>query len=248
MARLRSPNYPGISLPKAISLVEEIYKKNHQNVITRDAAAKDIGYSGLTGRSIKLLAALNQYGLLEKSGKGHVTVTDRAKHLIYDIEPEEKLQAAKAAGREPQLFADIFERFPDEARSVNAIRSFLGQKGFTEKAMKPAITSFEETNQYIELLQANESYSSDDESGTDSDPDQPIQEQNEMQQAATNPASPPPAGGVDAVFWSKGDLDFNFSSSGLAVAGKTNSKSALEAYIKKLEALVVLLPDDEDQQ
>jgi hypothetical protein len=50
-----------------------------------------------------------------------------------------------------------------------------------------------------------------------------------------------------AVFWNKGDLDFNLSSAGLALTGMTNSASDLKAYIAKLEALVALLPDDKTE-
>lgn len=61
------------------------------------------------------------------------------------------------------------------------------------------------------------------------------------------PAAPQPQGSTgqstDQIFWNKGPLDFNLSSSGLAVVGKTNSASELKAFIEKLKALAVLLPE-----
>ena len=46
-----------------------------------------------------------------------------------------------------------------------------------------------------------------------------------------------------ALFMAGGPLDFSLSSHGLAVVGKTNSATELKAFIGKLEALLVLLPD-----
>ena len=47
----------------------------------------------------------------------------------------------------------------------------------------------------------------------------------------------------NALFWSGGPLDFNLSSHGLAVVGKTNSAAELKAFIEKLKTLLVLLPE-----
>lgn len=240
MTRLRSPNYPGIDLEKAAELAEEIHKKNHQNIISREAAAKDIGYSGLTGQSLKLIAALNQFGLLEKSGKGNVRVTDRAISLIHSIDKREKVEAAELAAASPQLFADILERFPHSARSENSIRAFLVQKGFTQKAMKSVIANFQGTNQFVELLRDSENYKHEEgrpEPASEPDIEEPQNTQEKSQSKNEGTIR-------GAIFGNEGPLDFNLSSTGLGVAGATTSAAELKAFIAKLEALITLLPDE----
>ena len=60
----------------------------------------------------------------------------------------------------------------------------------------------------------------------------------------TEPALRTESGG-GVTFWNKGPLEFNLSSTGLALSGATNSASALRTFISKLEALAALLPDRE---
>ena len=70
MARMRSPNFPSLSLEEAVDFAKGIWDKNRKALIPREAAAKDLGYTGLTGRSMSVLGALNQYGLVEVTAKG----------------------------------------------------------------------------------------------------------------------------------------------------------------------------------
>lgn len=48
------------------------------------------------------------------------------------------------------------------------------------------------------------------------------------------------------VFRDGGPLDFQLSTSGLSLTGKTRSAKELTAFIEKLKALATLLPEDED--
>jgi hypothetical protein len=60
------------------------------------------------------------------------------------------------------------------------------------------------------------------------------------------PAAPPEAkGGV--TFFKQGPLDFNLTSTGLALTGKTNSRPELKAFIEKLTNLAALLPEPSDE-
>ena len=83
MIRSRSPQYPSLSLPQSIDMVVKLHKANRTSVITRETAAKDMGYSGLTGRSLTVIAALAQFGLVEKAGKGDIKVSRRAVDILH---------------------------------------------------------------------------------------------------------------------------------------------------------------------
>lgn len=187
MARMRSPNYPSIPLSQAIDLVKEIHSKNRTNVIDRQSAARDMGYSGLTGRSLKLLGALAQYDLVSKAGKGSLKVTQTAVDIIHGLDDATRSSALRRAGAAPALFTELFERFPDGVPSDNVIRSYLVQRGYADVALTPAIKSFIETNHFLENAMASESHGADESDDADSS------EQEEEEQQRKNPPPPPPA-------------------------------------------------------
>jgi len=161
MSRQRSPSYPAISIDQAIDFVARIHSSCRANVIDRETAAREMGYSGLTGRSMKVLADLIQFNLLAKEGKGNVKVTQLGVDVLHGIDPADREQARLEAALAPQLFKDIHDRFPDGIPSENAIKSFLIQLDFQDAAINPAITAFMETYRAIGDLQEPSSINSD---------------------------------------------------------------------------------------
>lgn len=155
MSRMRSPSYPSVPLKQAIDLVSKIHRSCRSNVITRENAVHEMGYSGLTGRSMKVLSALLQFGLLEKAGTGDVKVTQRAVDILHGIDESDRNEATLDAAYAPQLFRDIHERFPDGIPSEGVIRSYLIQQDFVDVAISPAITAFMETYRAVEHIREN---------------------------------------------------------------------------------------------
>lgn len=152
MNRVRSPNYPSLSLKQAIDMVSKIHRANRTNVITRQDAAQAMGYTGLTGRSMTVIGALSQFGLISKAGKGDVKVSPLAVDILYAEGDQEKNEAMRKAAFTPQLFRDIRDRFSDGIPSENAIRSFLIKQEFSDSAVGPAINAFMATYREIEHL------------------------------------------------------------------------------------------------
>ena len=188
MSRTRSPSYQSISLKQAIDLTSKIHRTCRTNVITRENAVQEMGYSGLTGRSMKVLAALIQFGLLDKTGKGDVRVTQRAVEILHGIDQADRDEAMLEAAYRPQLFRDIHERFPDGIPSESVIRSFLIQQDFMDVAIGPAINAFMETYRAVEHIRESESHGQDGDEAAESvahiKPDDSI-----MQQHVTQPAT-----------------------------------------------------------
>lgn len=156
--RIRSPNYPSLPLDEAIDVVRKLHSFNRTNVLDRAAAAKDIGYTGLTGRSAKVLATLSQYGLLDKAGKAGVRVSPLGVKLLHPRNEGEFRESMAEAAFLPSLFAELREQFPDGVPSENALRSYLMRVGFANVAVGPAISSFLETCHALEKVGAFESY------------------------------------------------------------------------------------------
>jgi hypothetical protein len=158
MARIRSPGYPSISLRQAIELADKLYNKSRQNVVERDAAAKDLGYKAITGQSAKMLADLAHYNLVERAGKGGVRVTDTAAKIIAHTDLAEKRDGLLEAAYSPGLFADIKDQWPDGFVSENALRSFLMRKGFASVAVHPAMKAYFDTYDLLRQEGATESH------------------------------------------------------------------------------------------
>ena len=150
MSRSRSPNYPQIGLKEAILRVSGVYKRDYQASLTRDLAADRLGYSGLNGKSLAVLAALGKYGLLE--GRGEETrVSDLAVRILAfpSGAPERRAALAEAAGR-PELFVELDQRFARGQASDGAIRAWLITRGFIPPAAEAAVRAYRETKQLLE--------------------------------------------------------------------------------------------------
>lgn len=150
MSRSRSPNYPQVGLKEAVQRVTNVYKCDYQSMLTRALTAERLGYSGVNGKSLAVIAALGKYGLLEGRGE-EIRVSDLAVRIIaHPSGSAERRQAlAEAAGR-PELFQTLDQRFPRRSASDGTIRAFLMTQGFIPPAADTALRAYRETQQMIE--------------------------------------------------------------------------------------------------
>ncbi len=150
VTRMRSPRYPSITLRDAIEFISTIHDTERTNPIDREVAAQAMGYSGISGRSAKVLSSLIQYGLLEKRGKNEVRVSRRSVEILYPGSRESKVHALTDSAFEPELFKRINERFPDGRPSEASLRSYFTKEEFTNAAIPPAIRAYLDTCQFLE--------------------------------------------------------------------------------------------------
>jgi hypothetical protein len=149
MAEVRSPGYPSQSLSDCIDLVTKIYDKVRRNTIDRDAAVQEIGYSGLTGASQKVLSNLSHYNLIERAGSGGIRVTELATQILSPTSESERIEAIRGAAFNPILFAKLRDSYPDGHVTEVVLKNFLKRSGFSETALGPAVRSFIETTTYV---------------------------------------------------------------------------------------------------
>lgn len=172
MAVTRSPGYPSISLAEAIELTSKLYEANRTNPADREAAAKDIGYSGMSGTSAKALADLAHYGLIEKAGKGGVRVSQRGVDILYPENAASKNRALHEAAARPQLFAEMQEHFSDGRPSENSIKVYLMRRGFASVAIPYVLRSYTGTLDLLQQAPASESHGDTEREGPKSAQDQ----------------------------------------------------------------------------
>ena len=158
MTRIRSPGYPGIPLSKAIDFVDKLYSRVRSNVIDREAAVKDMGFSGMTGHSQKILSDLAHFNLIEKAGKGGVRVTELAARILHPHSTTERALALNEAAYSPELFSQFKANWPDGHVSEHMLRAWLMRSGFASVAIHPIIKSYMDTYVFLQQENATESY------------------------------------------------------------------------------------------
>jgi len=152
MARVRSPNYPAISLPEAIERVRKIYNKEHVSKASPDVVVKAMGYNGLNGASMTILSALKKYGLLEEVGK-ELKVSHAALTILVDQkDSEDRIAAIRQAAFAPALFSELRQQYPDAIPSDDNMRSFLLKRGFLQSAVDAPIRAYRETMSLVSEL------------------------------------------------------------------------------------------------
>ena len=248
MERQRSPSYPSLSLPQAIEMVEKLHKANRTSIISRETAAKDMGYAGLTGRSLTVLAALGQFGLVEKAGKGDIKVTRRAVEILHSVDESDRAEAIQEAAFAPPLFQQLHERFPEGVPSQNALRSYLIQRDFGDVAIGPAIAAFLETNSFAE--NAKESGSSGNAADEGRESPASTQEPTMQPQPSAMLATPAtaPAAGFAGGIPDLNKINMDIRGDQVMISGLLDLKGLrlLEKRIVGLKAL--LAPEDEDDE
>ena len=183
MARVRSPNYPALSLPAAIERIRTLQGLEGKNPVPREVIAKHLGFGGLNGASATVLSALAKYGLLEAVDDGEAKVTELAMTILFPHEAAEKQEALQKAAFRPVLFAKLREKWPDRAPTEESLRSYLIREGFSSTAAEQVIQFYRETLEIA--LPKNPTH--------DSSPTQTTQEDKvtQAQAAAPPPAQPP---------------------------------------------------------
>jgi hypothetical protein len=244
--RQRSPNYPNLSLPDAITRVRRVFDADRRNPIERAVAAKHMGYSGLSGAADKTIGSIMQYGLLERVGKGELRVSQLAMDIFHPDKPDDRRRAIGAAGVAPPVFRALRERYPDTlAPSPDSIRSYLVRQNFLDHAIPQVISAFTETCQFLQLENAIESDGALSETAEES---LAKDDGNERDQSRTPPPPPPPAerkkmDGQRTLTSGILSTEANFE---VLVTGPVGVKE-IERLIRKLEIDKEILADKSDE-
>ena len=148
MARVRSPNYPAIALPDAIQRIGKVFDAEQHIPAAKEVVAKDLGYGGLNGASMKIISALIKYGLLEETGD-QLKVSERAIFILHPPDSETKGRAIFEAAFSPTLFSDFREQWGSSVPSDANMTHYLLRRNFAQSAIGRILGAYKET---IELV------------------------------------------------------------------------------------------------
>lgn len=238
MAKVRSPNYPVMSLGPALEAIRPAFAKENRNKMSRAVLAKHMGYSSLNGRALGRLGAVRAYGLVDGSGD-ELRLSDDAVIALNAPEgsPERSVALGKLATK-PTLFQELTKEFPT-VPSIDNLKFTLIKKGFTPEAAEKAAKSYLATFNLVGGIR-DEYNPADDEGGNEgAEDDAP----------APPPPPPPPTGEKVKVMAGERELTTGLLSKDasfrLVVSGNIGVKE-IERLIKKLELDKEILADQEE--
>ena len=138
MALHRSPNCPQITFEEAAQKGRRVYEKEHTHSAPKAAVAEDLGYSGINGRSLTMIGALRQYGILEGNSDA-MRITEDAVAYFELEEGSERTDAMIRMIFNPPFFAALRQQFGDNLPSEGNLKHYLIKEGFLPKAAEDVI-------------------------------------------------------------------------------------------------------------
>ena len=130
----------------------KVYQKEHTHAAAKEVVAKDLGYSGINGRSLTQIGALRQYAILEGSSDALRISKDAIAYFELDDGPE-KTDAMRRMALAPDLFAELSKLHIHSLPSDGNLRHELVSKGFSSKAADDVIKVYKAN---VELAKGEE--------------------------------------------------------------------------------------------
>lgn len=154
----RSPAYPYIKLEKAIERIEQVNAAG----ASRTAMVPETFYSiwklgASSSGARQVMAALNQYGLVEYVGRGSdrkVILSDLARKIVLDKIPNspDRAKAIRDAALQPGIYASLWEKYGQFLPDNVVLESFLARDmGYNQQAAKNIAEDYRDTFNYAGL-------------------------------------------------------------------------------------------------
>ncbi len=158
--RMRSPNYPYISLERAVTLAENLFDSNKRYSVPLAAAAKSWEMSPTSSSIPRFIAALLSYGLLDSEGEKQdkrVKISDLAFKIIIDKRPNslERKRALIEAAMVPIIFQKLTAHFPDGLPGDETLKyTLIADFKFNPESAGDVIKVFRETIDYTQFYES----------------------------------------------------------------------------------------------
>jgi hypothetical protein len=149
MAHQRSPNCPQVTFQEAAEKGRLLYQHEHTHPASKEVVAQSIGYSGLNGRSLSMIGAMRQYGLIDGPSDGMRVTDDAVTFFELDMGPDRDVALSRMLFA-PSVFAQIHSDFGDTLPSEQNLKHYLIKMGFLPKAAEDVIAVYRENIRLVE--------------------------------------------------------------------------------------------------
>lgn len=155
MGRERSRAYPGINLEKAVQLAKMIKQGLGKGAHDRDSVSKGMGFQKFHGEIGRKIAAMVQFGLLNKKGSTYSLsqLSEKVTHPKNDIEFRDAIREAVFL---PDLYKEVMEKYAPEGRLPSQLPNILHREyKITSSASHDAGKLLVESGIYAGVLDDN---------------------------------------------------------------------------------------------
>ena len=148
----RSPNFPFITLSKALERARTVYSATKRYDARLADMANALGTGVKSSGTLQTLSAMISYGLLEDNGSGDTRkfkISELGFKALEDNRPGAKETALAEAALKPKLIAEYFALWGDDrpidSISVSELRM---ERGFTEDGAKAFLRVYDDAIRY----------------------------------------------------------------------------------------------------
>ena len=158
----RSPNYPAITLEKAIERARVFWNHEKRNPANITVALRHWGYGPNSGGGRTLVGALVGFGVVRDEGAGdkrQLRLSETAIRVLLDERPlsTEREAAIRELALTPKIYRDILARWPHLDVSDDNLRYYLlAERKFNDNAVGEFIRDFRATMAFAKLPSSHE--------------------------------------------------------------------------------------------
>lgn len=248
--RERSPNFPYISLGKALDRLEVLFTKAKRHEVRVADIAGDWKLKATSGSTDRNVAALLAYGLIEDSGTGDsrkIKISENGWRILEDGRPGVREKMLADAALKPaiiQQYASLWsEGRPDDTHALSQLK-FEG--GFTSDGAAQFLRVFDETIRFTEAVESDKNTATGDQEERENEPENGAEQMPLVDKK--DPLIVPPQRKM-TVMAGERELTTGLlakdASFRLIVSGNIGVKE-IERLIKKLELDKEILADQDD--
>ena len=150
MVKVKSLNYPSLSLPETILKIRLIYEQERNQAMNKESIALAMGYASVDEAATNAMSALNKYGLLTNIPPSLFKVSEDAENIILLPKGHpDRIRALQNIAFSPYLFGKLHQAFGKQLPNNNILCSFMVKMGFGPKVIDNVIYAYQETLKFI---------------------------------------------------------------------------------------------------
>ena len=147
----RSSGYPVWSLGDCVEAADLVRQNLGDGWAAREAIAKAMGYSSVTGSSGTKVSACVHFGLLNRSGNTYA-LSELSKSILVPVSEDEKRTALIDAVKSPTLYAKLIATYAGKALP-NMLDNILNREyGIINNSSKKAVEIFKKSLEYAGIF------------------------------------------------------------------------------------------------
>jgi hypothetical protein len=156
--RWRSPNYPFISMKKALDFIQTLYDRHSRYLVALPVITQDWHLKG--SYLAQHVAALASYGLIDVEGEGDarkIKISDLAYKIMLDKRPDSNERDAliREAALNPPIFKKIYNAYqPELPAEHNLEYELVHEYRFNPMSVKDFMAVFKETMDFTNLYKS----------------------------------------------------------------------------------------------